>query len=141
MILFGIQFLALLLTGVLLGGMLFFSFAFAPLLFIRLPAEVAGPFIRGFFPVYYGIGAAMALVTTALVATEPSSIPLGSVGVAFLVLLLWLMPKINRLRDQGTAGDAAAMARFNRLHRASVIVNAGQMVALVVAFALLTVGA
>ena len=37
----------------LAGGMLFFAAVVAPRVFIQLPIEVAGPFIRGLFPVYY----------------------------------------------------------------------------------------
>ena len=41
-------------------------------------------------------------------------------------------PIINRNRDAGQAGDLAAKKRFDVLHRASVVVNAAQMLAVLV---------
>jgi hypothetical protein len=46
--------------------------------------------------------------------------------VGFLVAGLALMPMLNDARDRGLAGDGAAQRRFDRLHRASVILNALQ---------------
>ena len=41
------------------------------------------------------------------------------------------MPRINQLRDAELAGDAAAGARFAKLHRVSVIINMVLVLALV----------
>jgi hypothetical protein len=135
-----LPFAALVLTAILLGGMVWFSAVFAPLVVARLPAEVAGPFIRTVFPFYYGIGAALALGASALVAWSLAGLALALTGVVFLFALLWLMPAINRWRDKGTAGDAAAMAVFANLHRASVVLNGLQLVAVLVALALIASG-
>ncbi len=43
---------ALLAAALLLGGMGFFAAVLAPLVFTRLPAEVAGRFVRSVFPAY-----------------------------------------------------------------------------------------
>ena len=40
-----------------------------------------------------------------------------------------LMPRINALRDRQLAGDAAAKAQFDLLHRSSVIINFVQIAA------------
>lgn len=48
-----IEFLALLATATLFGGMVLYSFGFAPMVFRALPAEEAGRFIRMAFPWYY----------------------------------------------------------------------------------------
>jgi hypothetical protein len=45
------------------------------------------------------------------------------------------MPRINRDRDRSLAGDAAAGARFARLHRLSVWINAAQIVVVAVVLA------
>jgi hypothetical protein len=133
-------FLALLLTAVLLGGMVFFSFGFAPLVFAKLPAEVAGRFIRQVFPFYYGAGAVLALAAAPLAGLGAAGLLLGATGIAFLVALVGLMPQINRARDRGLAGDAAAERRFARLHRASVALNMVQLGLAVLILALLAVG-
>ncbi|KZD12793.1 hypothetical protein AUP43_00170 [Oceanibaculum pacificum] len=132
--------LAALFTALVLGGMLCFAAVFAPLIFIKLPAETAGPFIRQVFPVYY-LAMALGCVPAALLA-----LPVNFSAAAALLLVILgfvyarqgLMPKINRLRDRQLAGDAAAATRFDRLHRLSVLLNLGQMAVLLYAFLLLT---
>ena len=56
------QALLICLTGLLLGIMLFFAAAVAPTVFRTLPAEHAGSYLRGIFPVYYTWGIILALV-------------------------------------------------------------------------------
>ena len=41
---------ALLMTAMLFGGMTFFSFGFAPVLFKQLPMDKVRPLLRGTFP-------------------------------------------------------------------------------------------
>lgn len=121
-------------TAALLGGMLFFALGFAPLVFMKLPAEQAGRFIRTVFPVYYTFSAAFAALATALAFMAGAVVQgliLLVVLIGFLVARFALMPAINRLRDRGLAGDAAADHRFARLHRIGVVLNGLQMVALV----------
>ena len=48
-----IEFSALLLVSTLFGGMMLYSFGFAPMVFRAMPAEEAGRFIRAVFPWYY----------------------------------------------------------------------------------------
>lgn len=45
--------LVLLMSATLLGGMVFYSFGFAPVLFAQLPMERVRPLLRGTFPYYY----------------------------------------------------------------------------------------
>ncbi len=54
---------------------------------------------------------------------------LGLVALLTVWLRQGLMPMLNRLRDAGLAGDAAAAARFDRMHRVSTTVNAVQIIA------------
>lgn len=139
MSLLSLQFVALLLSGVLLGGMLFHSFALMPLVFMRLPAEIASRFARHAFRVYYLAGTVLALLAALAAGMSLAGLFLGVTGVAFLFALLWLMPTINRNRDRGLEGDAAAEAAFKGLHRASVALNTAQMAMVAAAFALLAV--
>ena len=48
-----IEFTALLLVATLFGGMMLYSFGFAPIVFSTLPAKDASRFIRAAFPWYY----------------------------------------------------------------------------------------
>lgn len=119
------------------GGMAFFAFVYAPLVFIKLGAENGGRFIREVFPVYYvAMGgtsfAAAILLAFASAARGADALAMGCIGVVFLLARFTLLPAINRNRDAGQAGDLAAKKRFDALHRASVVVNLLQMLAVLV---------
>jgi len=58
---------------------------------------------------------------------------LALVTAGFLFAWLWLMPRINQARDSA-AEDAASGTRFARLHRLSVLINAAQLVAVLIVF-------
>ena len=51
-----------------------------------------------------------------------------------------LMQILNRLRDAGLAGNAASNARFDRLHRVSVVVNMAQLLAVLLVVARIGLG-
>ncbi|MEO1724759.1 MAG: hypothetical protein AAFR84_20475, partial [Pseudomonadota bacterium] len=53
-------------------------------------------------------------------------IAMAALGVANREVL---MPRINSLRDRQLAGDQAAGRSFDRLHKASVVINLIQMIA------------
>jgi hypothetical protein len=125
--------LPLLLTGIILGGMAFFAFVFAPLVFMKLPGEVAGGFIRQVFPVYYRAFAALSALAALAAWGRVDALVLGVIAAAFLFAWLWLMPRINEARDAARGDDAAAV-RFGRLHRLSVAINAVQMIAVFIVF-------
>lgn len=108
--------LALLVTALLFGGMVLYSFGFAAFLFTALPADVAGPTIRRAFPHFY----LFVMVCAALAAglTWPFD-PFGAallalVAVTTLPTRQILMPAINRATDTGDK------ARFKWLHGLSV---------------------
>lgn len=116
----------LLAAALCFGGMVFFAAITAPMVFIHLNAENAGKLIRAIFPWYY----LYVIVTAGIagVAYAPTT-PFVSAGfaMAFLGALYarqGLMPKINAERDKARAGDTAADARFEKLHKLSVRINA-----------------
>ena len=116
------------------GGMAFFAFVYAPLVFIKLGTEAGGRFIREVFPVYYvSMGAvsiaAAVLLAFASAARGADALAMACIGIVFLLARFVLLPVINRSRDAGLAGDVAAQKRFDRLHRLSVGVNLVQMLA------------
>ena len=113
MILSGI---ALFATALLLGGMVFFAVAIAPLVFTRLPPEWSGRFIRQVFPVYYlwvlGLSAAAAVALLPLRGWD--ALAMAAVAALGAWLRQGLMPRINRLSDAAQAGDAAAKPPLRR---------------------------
>ena len=116
------------------GGMAFFAFVYAPLVFIKLGTEAGGRFIREVFPVYYvamgGVSiAAAVLLAFANAARGADALAMACIGIVFFLARFVLLPVINRNRDAGQAGDVAAKKRFDALHRVSVIVNLVQMIA------------
>ena len=125
-----IQFAALLLVASLFGGMLLYSFGFAPMVFGLLPAEDAGRFIRAAFPWYYlfiivsaGLGGSILLLTD--VRSGWLMIVIAGVGVFSRQAL---MPRINAARDMWVQGSAEAKSRFARLHGVSVALNFVQLI-------------
>ena len=119
------------------GGMVFFAFVYAPLVFIKLGREAGGRFIRQVFPVYYLAMGAVSIAAAALLAFGSAArgadaLAMACIGIVFFLARFVLLPVINRNRDGGQADDVAAKKRFDLLHRVSVIVNLAQMVAVLV---------
>ena len=119
------------------GAMAFFAFVYAPLVFIKLGTETGGRFIREVFPVYYVTMGATSVAAAVLLAFASATrgadaLAMVCVGLVFFLARFALLPIINRNRDAGQAGDLAAKKRFDALHRASVVVNLLQMLAVLV---------
>ncbi|MDD9983831.1 MAG: DUF4149 domain-containing protein [Gammaproteobacteria bacterium] len=119
------------------GGMAFFAFVYAPLVFIKLGTEAGGRFIRQVFPVYYVAMGAVSIAAAALLAfgsaaRAADAFAMACIGIVFFLARFVLLPVINRSRDAGRAGDVTAQKRFDRLHRLSVGVNLVQMLAVLV---------
>ena len=128
---------ALAAVAAVFGGMVFFAFVYAPLVFIKLGTEAGGRFIREVFPVYYVVMGGTSFVAAVLLAVASGvrgtdAMAMGCIGIVFFLARFPLLPVINRNRDAGQAGDVAAKNRFDLLHKLSVIVNLVQMVAVLV---------
>ena len=110
---------ALLVTATLFGGMVFFSFGFAPVLFKQLPMDKVRPLLRGTFPYYYLAVIGMSAVATAavLAVSGRATIVLGVILIATIYVRQILMPQINAATDR----DDQPM--FNRLHGLSVVIQ------------------
>jgi len=113
--------------------MIFFASFMAPLVFIKLPAETAGKFIREVFPWYYLAFGCLSLLLALLLYANPNkwfiSIMLANVFV-FALARQWLMPAINVTRDVVLQGDVTANEKFNALHRLSVAMNSLQLLSI-----------
>ncbi len=131
--------LAIALLAAALGIMAFFAAVVTPAAFNALPREEAGRFIRTLFPLYYF---ALGVLTTLAALTAAYAMPLAAALVAaaaagFVFARQIIRPRLNALRDGAQAGEPEAKRRFDRLHRASVILNAAQALLLVAALILL----
>jgi hypothetical protein len=129
----GFQVVAGLALALAFGAMTFFSAVVAPLVFIKLPAQTAGGFIRQLFPWYYltvGVVAAVAAFALLFGAERLAALLAAITAAGFWYQRQMLMPRINAARD---AGEDAS---FARLHRQSVIINGVQWVLLAVALVL-----
>jgi len=108
--------IALLMTATLFGGMVFFSFGFAPVLFAQLPMDRVRPLLRGTFPYYYlaVIGVSALAGGLAFVVSPLAGGLLAGIVVSTIYARQVLMPKINAATDRD---DQSA---FKKLHGASV---------------------
>ena len=138
-----LSFVFLLAWGLWVGAIVFFSFFAAPTAFRSLEVEHAGKFIRTLFPRYYMLGAVCGVLALAsgggLIAIRiwpwKSGTTILALLLGMLVLVVWarqrLLPRMNMLRDEAVRArkenaDAREMvlARWQRLHRLSVRLNA-----------------
>lgn len=117
------QTLALLLTAALFGGMVFFSFGYAPVLFKLLGLDKTRPILRGTFPYYYAvvIGVAALSALSAMAASMLAAALLGGIAASTIYARQVLMGQINAATD---SGDEAG---FKRLHGASVVLQLVQI--------------
>ena len=111
----------IILPSVVLGIMLFFSFAVAPLIFKVLEENQARKFVRTMFPYYYSINLILILsICIFLIYKNFISLDfylLTSVAILFAISLFILMPMINNARD------LKKEIKFKYLHAGSVIIN------------------
>lgn len=115
---------ALLLTAVLFGGSILYSFGFAAFVFTNLPAETGGPLIRKAFPHFYLFVLATSAIAATLCATSDvvSGVILATIAVTTLVARQILMPAVNAATDQGAA------RHFKVLHSLSVLITLAHIV-------------
>lgn len=114
---------ALLLTALLFGGMVLYSFGFAAFVFNALPADTAGPLIRKAFPHFYLFVLASAALSGGLAAfIDPlSALILGAIVITTVYARQSLMPAINK------ATDTDDKTRFKWLHGFSVLITLGHI--------------
>jgi hypothetical protein len=113
---------------------MFFACIMTPLVFTKLPPKISGPFIREAFPVYSLAMAALAFLAGVIFMGTQNSLLLFIVFALFIFGWKVLMPIINKYRDAQLAGDSSSAKPFERLHRASVILNTAQLIMVAVVF-------
>ena len=113
------NYIALLLTSFLFGGMLLFSAGFGSLSFKFLEAPVARAFIRKTFPFFYGY----VLIISALIFLVCFNVSILTSALAFSIFITTiptsriLMPAINK------ASDEKHKRNFVLLHTLSVLIT------------------
>lgn len=115
--------ISLLVTAILFGGMVLYSFGFAAFVFNALPAETAGPLIRKAFPHFYLFvfsASALAACTLAFLDTTSAAV-LALIALTTVFARQILMPAINQ------ATDTRAKSRFKVLHTLSVLITLGHI--------------
>ena len=115
--------LAMLMTAILFGGMVLYSFGFAAFLFSHLPAQDAGLILRKAFPVFYLWCVAVGLLAAGLLlfVDSVSAWLVMAVALTTVPARQLLMPAIN------AASDNNDRRRFNILHGSSVLLAVAQM--------------
>lgn len=109
----------LLMTALLFGGIILYSFGFAAFLFSALPSPVAGKTLRRAFPHFYLFVIGTATVAAAALWSQDrfAGALLALIAVSTLPTRQILMPAIN------AATDAGAKTKFKVLHGVSVLVT------------------
>lgn len=111
--------LSVLVTALLFGGMVLYSFGFAAFVFTALPADLAGKTIRKAFPHFYVFVMVTGLVAGLLLwSIDPTAAVLMTIIVlTTLPTRQILMPAINHATDTGQK------TRFKWLHTLSVLIT------------------
>ena len=116
---------SLLVTALLFGGMVLYSFGFAAFLFTNLPPETAGSALRSAFPHFY-----LFVITTAGIAglaawpnDQLAALILGLIAISTVPTRQILMPAINQATDSGNKG------KFKALHGLSVLISLAHIAA------------
>ena len=147
-----LRFVHLLALGLWIGSIVFFSLVTAPGLFGALPRDQAGQAVSAIFPRYYAFGAACGL--TALLsglllgARRVSWGRLLMIELALLALMTGIvlysgrvvLPRASEARAalaeaREEPALESAQARFDALHRRSVLLNGTVLLLGLVAFA------
>lgn len=117
--------IALLMTALLFGGMVLYSFGFAAFVFNALPPDTAGPLIRKAFPHFYLFVLASAVLAGGVsVFIDPLSAGiLAAIAATTIYARQSLMPAINEATDSGNK------SRFKWLHGFSVLITLSHIAA------------
>jgi Domain of unknown function (DUF4149) len=119
-----------------LGGVVFFSFFTAPAIFGSLPVEEASKAISTIFPRYYMLGyiAGTVSLVLAIYFTSTRDDRLWWAGATLAIAIgltltfyagIAILPRADAIRvaSHGPSADPVQKAKFDQLHRTSVILN------------------
>ena len=116
----------ILIAGMILGFMIFFPIVVAPSVFKNFNEKQSSVFLRSFFPKYYLFGIIITLIGIFISALEKDFVIILGFSLIFLSFVFsrqYLTPLINKAKDEIIKSDDLSKAKFERLHRFSVIIN------------------
>ena len=116
----------ILIAGMILGFMIFFPIVVAPSVFKNFNEKQSSVFLRSFFPKYYLFGIIVTLIGIISSALEKDFVIILGFSLIFLGFVFsrqYLTPLINKAKDKIIKSDDLSKAKFERLHRFSVIIN------------------
>ena len=122
-----------LISALLFGSMLFFAVLVAPSVHKLLDAENAGRYLSDLFPRFYLWSIALSAIgmLVALYERTPAAMLMAIVLCGYLYSRQILNPGITRAREVWLASDSPQdKARFDKLHKQSVLINSIQIVLL-----------
>ncbi len=128
--------IAVLVCGILLGGMLFFSLLLIPLLKRYLGGPAARDLQRRLSVPYYHYNTALAIaagIATALSGLAQDAMALAILGASFVFTRTHLLRAIGALQPSDNDRGAVKL-QFHLLQGASMTLNLGQMAATAVVF-------
>ena len=112
--------------GAIISFMVFFPAIVAPIIFKTLREEVAGVFLRLFFPRYYLFGLILSSIGFFMSLYDEELINI----ISFLILVITfifcrqlLTPSINKAKDSIVKNNEISKIKFEKLHLFSVIIN------------------
>ncbi|MCA9319450.1 MAG: DUF4149 domain-containing protein [Planctomycetes bacterium] len=133
--------------GVWLGGVVFFSFFTAPVIFERLPRNQAADLISVIFPRYYKLGYAcgfLMIVAGLYPSWREPGLGMATLSLSFALLAticsiyagVVVLPRVRRLRQTaassaGTSEHSANRAAYIRWHQISVTINSAVLILLI----------
>ncbi len=116
-------------TALVFGGMSFFAFVFTPMVFKFVERVDAAQFLRQVFPVYHRVIASVCCVPAILLIPgryTPEVTALLAVALLNVVSARFIVPAADAARE---AGDEK---KFAAIHRLSVFLHMGELVAILV---------
>lgn len=131
-----------------IGGVVFFSFFTAPMVFTRLPIVEAGKVISAIFPRYYALGYIAGIISLAFAiyfttahhskiwwagSTLAIAIALGITLYAGMIV----RPRVDSIRTvaEEATPDPVLKAEFDHLHHLSVMLNGAVLLLNLIALA------
>lgn len=128
------MFAALCFTVALLVTTAYFIMGSIPLLILKHDTPLDARFVRGFFNVYYvtAFATASATAISFLFAGRPG-IAVGAAALAFIAVVLRkkVIPKMDALGTQIQSNYMDAIPGFRRTHITAILINIGQLLAIV----------
>ena len=113
------------LSGALIGFMLFFVIVVSPVVFKTLSQDDSARFLRAVFPRLFLVGlfSSLAMVMLSLFGEERDLILVSClISAGFAINYFILTPKINKARDAVLAGDDQMGKLFKIFHLLSVLI-------------------